>query len=656
MKKIIMVALLVAGMVITGQMAVSGEEIEAVSANSIYISEEDIISETSAEENSMPASYDARKLGYVTSLKRQEGGKCVTYATIAAMESNLLKQGVKDVDLSEKHLFHFMMGKVYDPLGYASWDCSEYIGEGTGYQNIMKALANGIGPVNESRTNAYTFNDIPEEMAYIQDYAVKNIFTVPITDRNKVKRMIMEYGGGIFSFFAGDDYRPDRIKDYAYYTDAENQENHCVELIGWDDGYSRNNFDKKPASDGAWLVKCSHGTYTWISYDNKCLYKKDNMASFIELEVATQKNNYHYDNTTYNVYFKPSGICMVAFESRALDIEQITSVGFANVNDVSECIVSIYKNPVFDSGEIVSYEDFIEERHSDIPAGYHVFNLSKAITVKNGDKFYGSFEFPKDTQIWATKRIKNKYYTSYNETAPGRYFTGFRKSDGTVTYTDLYNSFNYLELCLKIMTTGEINPVETPAPYIPPVKEEKTEPVKNIETPGQVQISQVQAPQVQMPAAETNTGWQGSPVKNENKRCEEGTLVLYKKYIYKVKKDGSVEFCGTKFEKNIRRKIVVPDAIKLDGYEYTVTSISKDAITNSTKVQSIEIGSNVKSIGKKAFYGCSRLKSVKFKTVVLEKVGKDAFAGSTKKIKTSVPKTCRKAYKRLGIKKNKITA
>ncbi len=637
MKKKILAALFAAGMVIIGQITVSGAE--AVSGNTIYISDEALSTETSNEEYSIPVSYDARKFGYVTPLKQQDGGKCLTYATIAAMESNLLKKGIKDVDLSEKHLWHFMMNKVYDPLGNASGDYTKYKTDGSYFMNMIKALSNGFGPVNESRTDAYTFDDMPEELAYIQDYSVKHIYEVPTNNKDKVKQMIMEYGGGAAKFYAGDDYKPDAVSEYAYYTDGNNSPNHAIEIIGWDDSYSKNNFTKKPSSDGAWLVKDSHGSFVWLSYENKSLCSDVLSIYFIDLECSSPRNNYHYDNTTYRINFKSDGIYMIAFSSHALDKEQITSIGFGNATYASQCVVTVYKNPVIDNGKIISFEDISEETFNDILAGYHVFDLSKLVTVENGDMFYASFSFPKDTYISATNRVEKETYTSYNETAPGRYFTGFRQSDGAVTYKDLYNSNSDLELCLKVMTTGEIIPVETPAPYSPPVTatKEKTE---IAETPVLEQHT----------SEEENIGWNGRPVKNEKKRLGEGTLVLYKKYIYKVKKDGSVEFRGTK--KNIRKKIIVPDVIKVDGFEYPVTSISKNAITNNAKVQSIEIGKNVKSIGKKAFYGCKKLTSVKFKTLVLKKVGKDAFAGSAKKVKAFVPKVCKKAYKKLGIRKS----
>ena len=59
-----------------------------------------------------------------------------------------------------------------------------------------------------------------------------------------------------------------------------------------------------------------------------------------------------------------------------------------------------------------------------------------------------------------------------------------------------------------------------------------------------------------------------------------------------------------------REEIEVPDVVVLDGIEYKVTSIADYAFWNDTKLETIIIGKNVKTIGKSAFEGCKKLKKV----------------------------------------------
>ena len=63
--------------------------------------------------------------------------------------------------------------------------------------------------------------------------------------------------------------------------------NHCVTLIGWDDSYSKNNFNagSRPSSNGAWLIANSYGSdyndngYFWVSYEEPSLSDIYTMAA-----------------------------------------------------------------------------------------------------------------------------------------------------------------------------------------------------------------------------------------------------------------------------------------------------------------------------------------------------------------------------------------
>ncbi len=74
---------------------------------------------------------------------------------------------------------------------------------------------------------------------------------------------------------------------------------------------------------------------------------------------------------------------------------------------------------------------------------------------------------------------------------------------------------------------------------------------------------------------------------------------------------------------------------------------------NNTKVQKVVIGKNVKTIGKKAFYGCKNLTkiTVETKNLALKNVGGQAFANGSKKITVTVPKKKQKTYRSILIKR-----
>ena len=106
------------------------------------------------------------------------------------------------------------------------------------------------------------------------------------------------------------------------------------------------------------------------------------------------------------------------------------------------------------------------------------------------------------------------------------------------------------------------------------------------------------------------------------------------------------------YVKPVKKNIIsvtIPSSIKLNGKRYKVTGIAANAFKNCKKLKKVTIGINVNSIGKRAFYGCSKLQTIKVKTSKLtgSRVGKQAFKGLNKKAVIKVPKKQLKAYKRL---------
>lgn len=102
-----------------------------------------------------------------------------------------------------------------------------------------------------------------------------------------------------------------------------------------------------------------------------------------------------------------------------------------------------------------------------------------------------------------------------------------------------------------------------------------------------------------------------------------------------------------------KKTVNVPDTVVVDGIRYQVTSIANNAFKNNKKLTSVVIGRNVTKIGKKAFFGCQKLKKVTIKTTKLKTktVGAKAFtkAGSKNysKLTVKVPKKCKKTYPKI---------
>ena len=123
---------------------------------------------------------------------------------------------------------------------------------------------------------------------------------------------------------------------------------------------------------------------------------------------------------------------------------------------------------------------------------------------------------------------------------------------------------------------------------------------------------------------------------------------------FKVTGKSTCTFVCPIFEHNKKTYTVPNTAIGYDDLTYKVTGIGGNAFDNvKNYVTKLIIGKNVKTIGKKAFYGCKKLKSIiiKSKKLKMSKVGAKAFGKINKKCVAKVPKDKYKQYKKMLKKK-----
>lgn len=124
--------------------------------------------------------------------------------------------------------------------------------------------------------------------------------------------------------------------------------------------------------------------------------------------------------------------------------------------------------------------------------------------------------------------------------------------------------------------------------------------------------------------------------------------------IYKIN-GNEVEFVAPIY-KNVYN-YSIPNCVFINGKNYKVTSISKNAFKNNKKIKKIQIGKYVVRIGSKAFYGCSDLDYIGIKTKKLKSrnIGNKAFKGAgkndNKKLRVFVPVKKYKLYKKIFLKK-----
>ena len=315
---------------------------------------------------SYPAKYDPRSSISIPVRNQKPSNMCWAYTLAANLEISFLQAGAGLFDLSEEHLAYFFAHRMNDPLGNTANDKNEILHSyrDGGNQTLAAIfLSTWSGMALESQvpyeTNAdHTLDSdkVPSSQMAYQTTAYLENAAFSSYSVNNIKSLISEYGSVSMSFGMYDTYY--NPYTYAYSYPGSAGVNHAVTLIGWDDNYSRENFNSASnvTSNGAWIARNSWGDdwgeagYFYISYENKCNY------NIVAAEATTSpkyRNNYFYDGSSALSKLKlypsgSSGISSIAnvFQAKAGNGngEALGEVVLATYTDGGSYSIQIYTN------------------------------------------------------------------------------------------------------------------------------------------------------------------------------------------------------------------------------------------------------------------------------------------------------------------------
>ena len=325
-----------------------------------------------------PSYYRTEKLPAVRNQGRY--GTCWAFSTISLLEINLLKKNLvsEDIDLSEMHLVNFTYNNVPDPLGGTVGDTTTFFRnkytltqKGGDMRMAFNSLMDWEGTVDE-KTVPYTADianiinttGLSDELAYkdtkvhLQDY-----YKINMSNRTDIKQAVTYNGAVGIAYYAyggsasNKYYNSDTAAYYCYDTGVKT--NHAVTIVGWDDNYSKDNFQKKPSGNGAWIVRNSWGEnfgdggYFYLSYYDCSIYME---GYAVNAQLSDNyDNNYQYDGT---------GWFASVFRSTSINRSKYSNVFTAKSEEKYETIDAVSFEVSYGAG--VSYKIYIYTDLDDI--------------------------------------------------------------------------------------------------------------------------------------------------------------------------------------------------------------------------------------------------------------------------------------------------
>lgn len=444
-----------------------------------------------ANRGTIPSSYSSVAAGKLPSLKNQGSyGTCWTFAAIGASEASLIAQGKADtsIDLSERHLAYYFYNKgtTGDMLGGTKGDYNtaltgNYMSVGGNSMLTMWHLASWAGLVNETDAryeDIETPLTVSAESVYGSDaYHLQNAYIVNKENSDVVKQMIMDYGALAVSYYSSYNSAYDQVMedDYGcyYYDDASTGSNHAVQIVGWDDNFSKDNFATTPAGDGAWLVKNSWGEekenesyaqngYFWLSYYDASL--SGDFFAFVCEDADNYDNIYQYDGASGYYYYQTKGAANV-FEAKANGdkAESIKAVGIGNYDNNVKYTLTIYTG-LTDASNPTSGTKALEQSGTLTYSGYNTVVLDTPVEVSAGEKFSVVWSFDSSTLVYVDCEFVNGDWISFTtEEIANTSFTSGTTS--TLFWYDMASGSDNMTFRIKAYTDNTENKT-VPLEYI----------------------------------------------------------------------------------------------------------------------------------------------------------------------------------------------
>lgn len=433
-------------------------------------------------------------------IKNQKStNECWAFATTSMIETNVTKTRNKQIELSPRHMDYATSKTFLDGTNKKGYNRE------VGFGNFSISLGyctSGSGPVletdmpfedNENKVNLSQIDKKPvlkvENYVRFADILKKydadgnmkytnggtNVYTESqvLGVRNLIKEHIKNYGAvGAFTCLGGDitkNLNIDKVKNeesqfISYYNnDSNKMYDHAITIIGWNDDYSKENFNDncKPKNDGAYIVLNSSGgtndvlSLMMVSYEDVYIeYGNYGIMSTTDIDY---NNIYQYDEYGYNVPLALTN----SQTGKKVGSGYIANVFSRNASDKDEYLneVSIYVATTSNVDVYVNTENDDKTKITKVASagilepGYHTIKLATPLKL-TGSKFVVAAKLTADEVNIPTETnlLSNNGKSTFWDNVTSQAGQSFISLDGE-NWTDINNNVKDSNVCLKAFTT-----------------------------------------------------------------------------------------------------------------------------------------------------------------------------------------------------------
>ncbi len=426
--------------------------------------------------------------------------ECWAFATTTILETNMLKMRNKDIELSPRHIDYATSRTFLDGINDKGYNRE------IGFGNIFVALGyctSGRGPVLEkdmpfeNNENKVNLSEIDKEpVLKVQDYTqFASIYKNNLQDgsieysngqgeiytenqvlevRKAIKEHIKQYGGVTAYTHLGQNFlnciNVDKINSgkantIAYYnSDVNNNYDHAITIVGWDDTYAVSNFNAQnsPKGPGAYIcLNSSSGennvfSQLYISYEDVWIESSNTgiiNTTDIDYDKIYQHDEYGYDISLPLTNSSTNEVAKVGYMANVFSREEVENKD-EFINEISIYIPSISSAEIYVNAEDDDKSKLTKVAFSEIlMPGYHTIKFTTPVKL-TGNKFIVAAKLSSNNVLIPTETNckSNGLGSNYWDNAKASAGESFISLDGN-NWNDISTMVKDSNICIKAFTT-----------------------------------------------------------------------------------------------------------------------------------------------------------------------------------------------------------